>query len=82
VEEIDDESWGLHTPERSWSVWRMMENSGWRHLPREGGILDQEDSLMEDLLIISWRKGIVKELMKRGPSVPTRDRRNVSGTDS
>jgi len=60
----------------------MMENSGWKHLPREGGLLDQEDSLMEDLLIISWRKGIIKELMKRGPGVPTKDRRNVPSTVS
>jgi len=58
----------------------MLENSGWRHLPRAGGLLDQEDALMSDLLIISWRKGIVKELMKRGPSGPTRDRRNVPGS--
>ncbi len=53
-----------------------MENTGWRHLPRAGGLLDQEDSLMEDLNIISWRKGIIKELLKHGPSVPTRDKRD------
>ena len=58
----------------------MMENSGWKHLPREGGLLDQEDALMADLLIISWRKGIVKELMKRGPSSPAKDKRNVPST--
>lgn len=79
---MEDEAWSLHTPERSWTVWRMLENTGWKHLPGAGGLLDQEDALMADLLIISWRKGIMKELMKRGPEGPTRDKRDVSSTES
>ncbi len=58
----------------------MLENTGWQFLPAAGGLLDQEAALMEDLFTLSWRKRVVKELMKRGPSGPTKDRRD--DTDS
>jgi len=31
-----------------------------------GGLLDQPEWLLEDLMTISWREGIVKKMLKNG----------------
>jgi len=41
-----------------------MEMTSWHHLPYPGGILEQPDWLIEDLLTISWRKDILENLPK------------------
>ena len=38
-----------------------MENTGWKYLPFEGGLLDQPDWLMQDLATISVWRGHVEE---------------------
>jgi len=38
--------------------------TSWHHLPYPGGILEQPDWLIEDLLTISWRKDILENLPK------------------
>lgn len=47
--------------EHSWKVWTLLESTGWRHLPVEGGLLDQPELLLEDLAVISWLSSIVEE---------------------
>lgn len=37
---------------------------------------------MSDLLVISWRRGIMKELVKRGSATPNRGEEDVPGTES
>jgi hypothetical protein len=57
----------LNDMEFSWRVWRMMERYDWSFLPRAGGILDQPQWLMDDLLTISWRLKVTKGQM---PTMP------------
>jgi hypothetical protein len=45
----------LGTPddmEKAWKVFVLMEATQWNHLPDAGGILDQDDILMENLMRI------------------------------
>lgn len=51
----------------------MVQGFDWQHLPYEGGLLEQPEALIDDLLLISWRKSILKEMMKPTPS-PTKGR--------
>jgi len=44
----------------------MLERTGWQYLPFEGGLLDQPESLIEDVLTIAWRKEQVEKMMKPG----------------
>ena len=55
----------LNKPEFSWSAWKILESFGWEKLPYEGGLLDQPDWLMDDLMTISWRKGVVKDMLPK-----------------
>lgn len=43
----------LNDPERSWPIWQWMEATGWKFLPYAGGLLDQPDWLLRDLLTVS-----------------------------
>jgi len=45
-----------------------MEFSGWRLLPHAGGLLDQDEMLLEDLKSLKWLKSAMKELMKNAAS--------------
>jgi len=44
-----------------------MESTGWTWLPYEGGLLDQPAWLIQDLMTISWRKGVVKDMLSPSP---------------
>jgi hypothetical protein len=46
-----------------------MESLDWQHLPFPGGLLDQPEWLMEDLMTISWRRRILEERIKGGGNV-------------
>lgn len=58
--DLDDEKivvWSLHREvEALWDLWKMMEALDWKHLPNAGGLLDQDEALMQDLMTISWRR--------------------------
>ena len=49
-----------------------MESTGWTWLPYEGSFLDQPDWLLHDLMTISWRKGIVNEMLSPTPKEMTK----------
>jgi hypothetical protein len=49
----DEETIWLNDLERSWKVWTLLEATGWRHLPLPGGLLDQPDWLLSDLMTIT-----------------------------
>jgi len=51
----------LNNLDLAWLVWTLMEATGWKHLPLAGGLLDQPEALMDDLLTLSWLSGIVRE---------------------
>ena len=38
----------------------MLQAMDWKHLPDVGGILDQDEALMQDLTIITWRLRVVE----------------------
>lgn len=67
VMEDEDEDWYLYDLEASWKVWVLLQGLDWSHLPYEGGILEQPEVLMNDLVTISWRKSIIKEMLKPTP---------------
>ena len=46
---------------------KILESFGWEKLPYEGGLLDQPAWLIEDLMTINWRKGIVKDMLSPTP---------------
>jgi hypothetical protein len=50
--------------EKAWTVWTLLESTGWRHLPMPGGLLDQPDALMSDVAIIAWLSAIVEKHVK------------------
>lgn len=62
--EDDSAEWGLVDPEVSWQVYKLMEALDWKFLPYAGGLLDQPEWLIHDLLVISWRKRVVEEMLK------------------
>ncbi len=35
-------------------MWRWLKSIDWSHLPHEGGLMDQEEGLMEDILTLQW----------------------------
>lgn len=39
----------------------MLDALEWSHLPYSGGIMDQPEELMEDVAIISWLAGIIRD---------------------
>ena len=49
----------------AWAVWTLLESTGWRHLLVDGGLLDQPESLMEDVAVIAWLSGIVAPEIER-----------------
>lgn len=40
----------------------MMDNFNWRFLPQAGGLLDQDESLMRDILTVAWRKSVLEKM--------------------
>jgi len=41
-----------------------MESTGWRFLPYAGGLLDQPETLMDDLMFIAWQSGLIEDAVK------------------
>jgi hypothetical protein len=56
----------LNDAERSWKVWTWMEATGGRHLPYPGGLMDQPESLMDDLFTISAEAQRMKKANSNG----------------
>lgn len=42
-------------------MWTMLEAMEWAHLPYGGGLMDQPEELMENVAIISWLAGIIRD---------------------
>jgi len=53
----------LHRLE-SYDIWTMCESFGWRFLPHAGGLLDQPQWLVEDLMTLTWVSGLVEQELK------------------
>lgn len=66
----EDEEWRVHDLEGAFKIWCLLQGLDWGHLPYGGGLLDQPEALMNDLVTISWRKGIIGERMKPAPAMP------------
>jgi len=43
----------IHNLERAWQTWTLMEATGWQFLPYSGGLLEQPESVLEDLLMVA-----------------------------
>jgi len=41
-------------------MWRWLKSIEWAHLPHEGGLMDQEEGLMEDIFTLQWVYETVK----------------------
>lgn len=57
----------LGDPERAWRAFTLMEATGWRYLPEAGGLLDQDEALMSDILTIRGLDEKQKRVRKVGP---------------
>ena len=51
----------LHDPELAWQAWTMIQATGWNFLPHAGGLLDQPESLMDDIMAIAITSQKVKD---------------------
>jgi hypothetical protein len=40
--------------DKAWRAWSMMSATDWKHLPEGGGLLDQSEALMNDVLSIEF----------------------------
>lgn len=60
----DPDDWRLNDPDLAWRTWTLMQATGNRFLPCAGGLLDQPESLMDDLLTLSWLSGIIEKQIK------------------
>lgn len=62
-EEPDD--WDPPTdPETAWTLWTLLRSIEWKHLPSEGGLLDQDEQLMSDIATIEWLSGLIEPMIK------------------
>lgn len=43
----------LNDLERSWKIWTLLEATGWKFLPYAGGVMEQPDWLLSDLMTIA-----------------------------
>lgn len=50
----------------AWQVYQLMAATGWRFLPYPGGLLDQPEWLIDDLLTISYNHTIIERMMSDG----------------
>ena len=41
-------------------MWRWLKSIEWAHLPHAGGLMDQEEGLMEDIFTLQWVYETVK----------------------
>ena len=39
--------------ESAWRVWTLQEATGWQFLPCAGGLIDQDEALLMDVLMIA-----------------------------
>jgi hypothetical protein len=62
--EDPEEVWDVSDPQLAWKVYRLSEGTEWHFLPEGGGLINQDEALMDDLVTIAWRKGILEERMK------------------
>lgn len=52
----------------AFDCWVMLQISDWKILPDSGGFLDQNERLMHDIAIISYRHAIIKAHMDANES--------------
>lgn len=50
----------------AWTVWVLLESTGWAHLPFQGGILEQPEAIMSDVSTIAWLASIIKDSVYNG----------------
>jgi hypothetical protein len=67
---VDDlfEDWALKEPKLSWRIWTFMDATDWKHLPDQGGVLDQDEGIIEDVTLLSYMSSLVRDELKGGPS--------------
>lgn len=63
IDESEWAAWDLHNPEKAWQVYTMLENIEWKHLPDAGGLLDQDEALMQDLSVIAYQSQIIRQMI-------------------
>lgn len=54
----------MHDPEAAWQAWSLMEATDWRFLPRAGGLLDQPEALLEDILTLATLARAVERMLE------------------
>jgi len=50
--------------ESAWKTFTLMEATGWRFLPQAGGLLDQDEALLLDVLTIASLNQRVKDRLR------------------
>lgn len=50
--------------ETAWSVWTLLKSMGWEFLPKEGGVLDQPEQLMQDVAKVEWLSSIIEPIVR------------------
>jgi hypothetical protein len=61
----------LHDPEAAWHAWGLMEMTDWRFLPRAGGLLDQPEALLEDILTLASLNQMVERILENSAQPDT-----------
>jgi len=61
----DDDDWTIHGDiEIAKRMFSWLQAIEWRHLPNEGGLLDQDECLMSDIFTLLFREREFKEHKK------------------
>jgi hypothetical protein len=59
----DEDTWDVSDPESMFMLWLLMDALEWKHLPDEGGLLDQDESIMNDLSTMTFVSQKVKSML-------------------
>lgn len=54
------DDWLPTNPKAARTLFMLMESTDWRHLPMDGGWLDQDECLMEDVALLSQMSQLVR----------------------
>lgn len=47
--------------ELAYRTWAMLDATDWKHLPNSGGLLEQDEALMDDTFTVEFMARRVKE---------------------
>lgn len=53
------EDWCPAAPQTAWLLFTLMDSTEWKHLPDPGGLLDQDETLMADVALLSRMSALV-----------------------